>query len=83
MISINNKETKAVPVKRRNLLNYEIEQLEKNLPFNNFTSSKISKLRVLKATCAYLKKQRHFLNLKNKNKYFDMFSLEEVCIKKM
>lgn len=77
MISINNKETKAVPVKRRNLLNYEIEQLEKNLPFNNFTSSKISKLRVLKATCAYLKKQRHFLNLKNKNKYFDMFSLEE------
>ena len=46
---------------RRDLLKAETEFLGDELPFEY---GKLSQLRILKAACAFLKKEKHFNNLK-------------------
>lgn len=65
-------------LKRRSELNKELEELEESLPFSTLSTNKLSKLRVLKATCAYLKKEKHFMSLKNENSIYDKFNFEQV-----
>ena len=46
---------------RRDLLKNETDQLGKELPFDY---GKVSQLRILKAACSYLKKEKHFGKLR-------------------
>lgn len=47
---------------RRDMLKIETDKLGEALPFDY---GKISQLRILKATCNYLKKEKYFSNLRN------------------
>jgi hypothetical protein len=78
MIRKNMMSTGFNSIKRRSELNKELEELENSLPFSTLSTNKLSKLRVLKATCAYLKKEKHFSEHKKSNLVYGNFNFEQV-----